>query len=127
VTENSNQRARFTMQLLSDWEIPLKNQIEILALPEKTPTRHLSKFAQDTPLPDDKDVQTRVEHLVGIADALRTTFPHNAHMGKHWMRTPHRRLNKKSPIAVLIEGGLVGLINVRATLDCSFDWYYNGS
>jgi len=127
MTPNAIQRSQLTMQLLNEWEIPLKSQIDILGLPEKTSTRYLSKFSQDTPLPDDKDIQVRIEHLVGIADALRTTFPHNANMGKHWMKTPHRRLNKKSPISVLMDEGLTGLINVRATLDCSFDWFYNGS
>jgi len=33
----------------------------------------------------------RIEHLVGIADALRTSYPRNAYMSSIWMnRINHR-------------------------------------
>ena len=114
------------MTLLNDWHIALKDQILVLGLPEKTPTRYLKKFGKDISLPDENHINQRVEHLAGIAEALRTTYPHSAEMGTHWMRAPNRHLNKNSPVAVLIEGGLDGIIKVRSVLDCSFDWHYNG-
>jgi hypothetical protein len=119
-------RSLLVMTLLNDWHIPLKEQILVLGLPEKTPTRYLKKFGKEIPLPDELHINECIEHIVGIADALRTTYPHNAEMGSHWMRASNRHLNKKSPVAVLIEDGLDGIINVRSVIDCSFDWYHNG-
>jgi uncharacterized protein (DUF2384 family) len=63
-----------------------------------------------------------VEHIAGISDALATTFPRNAHMAPHWMKKPHKQLFNKSPVRVLVDEGLSGLIRVRMLLDCAFAW-----
>jgi len=60
--------------------------------------------------------------LFGIADALRTSYPHNELMGAMWLRTAHRRFDQQSPISVMLNQGLTGLIAVRSHLDCAFDW-----
>ena len=70
--------ARIVTNMLDEWGIKASDQVNILALPEGTPTRMLRRYQDDTPLPDDPDVLKQVEHLMGIADALRTTFPRNA-------------------------------------------------
>ena len=64
----------------------------------------------------------RLEHIVGIADALRTTFPRNYRMASQWMLSPHKRFDGMSPTAVIVSKGLRGLMMVRAQLDCSFAW-----
>ena len=120
--EDRAELARMVVNLLDDWGVKAADQVNILALPEGTPTRMLRRYQDNTPLPDDPDVLKRVEHLMGIADALRTTFPRNASIGLLWIKQPCRRLRRR-PIELIVEEGLSGLIKVRTHLDCSFAWH----
>ena len=43
-------------------------------------------------------------------------------MAKKWLQTPHRRFNKRTPIEIMLDEGLGGLIAVRADLDCAYAW-----
>jgi len=86
-----------------------------------------SLMSDNTPLPEDPAVAERVEHLVGIADALRTTFPRNANMGLIWLHRRNARFNDRTPLATMLEDGLLGVIAVRAHLDCAWDWDQSGS
>lgn len=113
---------RLVVNLLEDWGISASDAVTLLALPEGTPGRKLYRYQEDTPLPDDPEVLKRVEHIVGIADALRTTFPRNASVGVIWLKQPCKRLRRRRPLEIMIEDGLSGLITVRTHLDCSFAW-----
>ncbi len=119
--------ARSTINLLDQWGIGSGDQIKILALPPETRIRALRRYQDNTPLPDDEDVMERVEFLLAIAEALRTTFPTNQHMGAQWMNSPHRRFRRRTPVATIIEDGMPGLISVRAELDCTYSWDLTGS
>jgi len=113
---------RLVVNMLDDWGVKASDQVNILALPKGTPTRMLRRYHEDTPLPDDPEVMQRVEHLIGIADALRTTFPRNSKIGLMWLKQPCKRLRRRRPMDILVEDGLSGLITVRTHLDCSFAW-----
>ncbi len=113
---------RMVTNMLDEWGIKASDQVNILALPDGTPTRMLRRYQDDTPLPNDPDVLKRVEHLMGIADALRTTFPRNARIGLLWLKQPCKRLRRRRPLDIMVEDGLSGLITVRTHLDCSFAW-----
>ena len=120
--EDRTQLGRKVVNLLDNWDIRATDQISILGLPEDTRTRVLRRFQDDTPLPDDPVVMKHVEHLLGIAEALRTTFPRNASIGLIWLKQPCKRLRSRRPMDILVEDGLSGLITVRTHLDCSFAW-----
>jgi hypothetical protein len=113
---------RLVINTLDEWGISPSDQIVMLALPGKVSGRHLRRYQDDTPLPDDPDVLKRVEHLLGIADALRTTFPRNNRIAVIWLQQPCRRLRRRRPVDIMLEDGLSGLITVRTHLDCSFAW-----
>ena len=110
------------MRILDDWGISSKGIINVLGLPEDTRTRHVEKYRMEKPLPTDDIVMERIGHLAGIADALRTMYPHNPQQGVVWMNQPHRRFSGRSPVATMSEEGLRGLIKVRSEVDCTFDW-----
>lgn len=114
--------ARGIMRLLERWGAGPEDQLTILGLPEETRTRHLRRFRDDTPFPDAPEVWERVEHLVEIADALRTTYPRDPAQGAPWMNKPHRRFSQRTPLATMIEDGLRGITAVRAELDCTYAW-----
>jgi hypothetical protein len=120
--EDRSQLARMVVNLLDDWGIKASDQVNLLALPDGTPGRKMRRYHEDTPLPDDPEVLKRVEHLMGIADALRTTFPRNASIGLLWLKQPCRRLRRRRPLEIMIEDGLSGLITVRTHLDCACAW-----
>lgn len=115
------------IQLLDHWGASASDQITILALPENTRTRVIRKYREGAPLPREERIRERIDHLLGIADALRTTYPRNSQMGGIWMNKPHRLFQQRTPLNTMIEDGLNGIITVRAHLDCAFDWHENGS
>lgn len=118
---------RAVIGLLQTWGVEMAEAVAILALPEDTNARNMRRYEQDTPFPDDPDVLERIEHLIGIADALRTTFPRNPQMGPLWMHRRNKHFRRRTPIALMVEDGLAGVIAVRTHLDCSFAWAASGS
>jgi hypothetical protein len=129
-SEVKPQRVELTnhiMQLLDSWGANGDQKIVLLGLPQDMRTRKLERFRQDEAFPDTEQINQHLEHILGIADALRTSFPRNLEMCARWMKQPHKRFNNETPISVMIDKGLQGLIQVRSQLDCSFAWHTSGS
>lgn len=127
---SQEQRASLTravLELLENWGVSMSEAAVILALPDTTNARNMRRYQMDTPFPDDPEVLERVEHLIGIADALRTTFPRNPQMGPLWMHRRNKHFRRRTPVAMMVEDGLAGVIAVRTHLDCSFAWASSGS
>jgi hypothetical protein len=120
--QNQIDLTRQIMRVLDEWQLKGKDIINLLALPSKVRLRNLDRYRDGEAFPESKETLERIEHIVGIADALRTSFPRNAHMGIIWMQTPHRRFQNQPPLAILSEQGLKGLRMVRSELDCAFSW-----
>ena len=118
--------ARNIMRLLDEWGLDNKQIIQLLDLPNSIRSRHLDKFRKGDAFPASKNTSVRVEHIAGIADALRTTFPRNSHMGYRWLRTPHRRFRNQTPIETMLKSE-TGLLRVRSELDCAYAWDKSGS
>lgn len=127
---NLEDRVVFTraiIHLLDSWGVNAANQVALLALPAGTRPGAIRQYRQSTPFPEDAGVMERIEHLIGIADALRTSYPHNAHMGSIWMNKVNHRFDNRTPLAAMLEDGLSGVIAVRSHLDCAYDWHISGS
>jgi len=114
--------AGMIIQLLDNWEIDSAKQIVFLSLPEKTPLRAIRKYRSNTPFPENEILNEKITHIIGIADALRTTYPRNSQMGAQWMNKPHRRFGGRTPVSIMLEQGIKGFIAVRSQLDCAFAW-----
>ena len=115
------------MYSLVEWGLSASEQVTVLDLPEGTRTRKLRAFHENTPFPESPEVEYRVVRLLGIIDALRTSYPKNEQMGKRWMKTPHRRFQNKTPIEKMLEEGANGVTAVLAELDCTYAWDLSGS
>ena len=113
------------MDILDGWGMSSAEIISLLALPDKTPTRALRRYRDDTPFPITPELNERIEHIIGITDALRTSYPHNPQMGKMWIRQRSKKLQNKIPLQIIVEKGLEGVVEVRKHLDCSYDWHKN--
>ena len=118
---------RAIVGLLDSWGIAAADQIALLALPSGTRPGAVRQYRQSTPFPESEQVMERIEHLIGIADALRTSYPRNAHMGNIWMNKANHRFDNRSPLVAMLEDGLGGIIAVRTHLDCAYDWHISGS
>jgi hypothetical protein len=116
---------RHVMHILDSWRIPGEAQVRLLALPADTKPRHLDRYRKDTVFPDAPELWLRVEHLLGIAEALYTTFPHDTRMGAVWMQRKVRRFRERTPLSLMLEDGMNGIISVRTHLDCTYDWGIN--
>ena len=113
------------METLDSWGMSSAEIISLIALPEKTPTRALRRYRENTAFPLSPELEERINHIIGITDALRTSYPHNPHMGKMWMRQRSKKLNNQIPLQIITENGLHGIVEIRKHLDCSYDWHKN--
>jgi hypothetical protein len=125
-TEERLELTRGVLAMLDEWEINDRDQLALLGLGE-APVRELRQLREHRALPDEPEVMQRIEHLINIADALRTTYPFSRRMGKLWMHKPNRKFRQRTPVATMVEDGIVGLISVRSYLDCTFSWDQSGS
>jgi len=119
-------QTKAVMSLFDSWNLGTEEVKSVLGLPEDLRARGLQKFRTHQAFPDDPDIQRRIDYLLRIAGAMRTTYPTNPGMGARWLRQPHRRFGQ-TPLLVLLEGGEAGLIAVLAELDCTFCWDLSGS
>lgn len=115
------------MELLDDWKLMAKDKITLLGLPDDVRVRHLEQYRKDKAFPETEQINAHLVHLVGIADALRTTYPRNLEMGNIWLKQTHKRLNNRAPMDIMLGEGLKGMRKVRAILDCSYEWSLTGS
>ena len=119
--EDKAKLAGIVIGILDTWEVGTAQQISLLSLPDKTPLRAIRKYRKaETPFPENDILLEKIEHLIGIIDALRTTFPRNDHIRAQWMNKPHKRFSGRSPLQIMMNDGVKGFITVRAQLDCAF-------
>ena len=111
------------MEIVDDWGMTAAQIISLIALPDKTPTRALRRYRENTAFPVSPALVERLKHIIGITDALRTSYPHNPHMGKMWMRQRSKKLNNQIPLQIIIDNGLRGIVEIRKHLDCTYDWH----
>jgi len=120
-------RTQKVMQAVDEWGLTGEQILALLDFPGTERSRHLQKYRKDTPFPDDEKINCRVTFLLGIIDALRTTYPRNMQMGARWMAAPHVRLQNRCPLQAIVEDGENGLVAVLSELDCAYAWELSGS
>ena len=120
-------RTQKVMESLDDWGLTGEQILAVLDFPDTERSRHLARYRKDTPFPENENVACRVKFLLGIIDALRTTYPRNLQMGARWMAEPHVRLKNRCPLQAMLEDGEVGVVAVLSELDCAYAWELSGS
>ncbi len=120
-------RTQKIMSAVDEWGLTGEQILALLDFPGTERSRHLQKYRKDTPFPDDDQINCRVIFLLGIIDALRTTYPRNMRMGARWMAAPHIRLKNRCPLQAMLEDGETGVVAVLSELDCAYAWELSGS
>ncbi len=110
------------MQVLDGWNLSTEEAVNVLGLSDQTRKRQLDKYRNLKAFPKDELIIKRLSHIVGISDALRTTFPRNTNMAEKWLKTQHRRFGNETPLAIILNEGVEGLCKVRSELDVTFAW-----
>ncbi len=118
---------RHIMALFGDWGLGASDILALLALPATVKARHVSRFVDQEPFPDDDTVNRRLSYLTRIEQALGTYFPRNPEMRSLWIKRGNRRFGRRTPLTVMVEDGEGGLVAVLAHLDCTFAWDETGS
>lgn len=119
---------QLVMGLLDSWQLDTSEIQSLLAIPENIRSRMFYKFREGIePFPEDPQILRRAGYLLRIADALRTTYPCNPRMAGRWIRQPHRRFGRRTPLSIILNDGESGMIAVLSELDCTFSWDLTGS
>jgi len=119
--------SKVIVQLLDRWRVEGSDQVSLLGLPADTAPRFLRRYHENTPLPNAPEINERIDHLLGIADALRTSNPCSRTADVIWLHSINHRFDNRAPIDAMIQDGLGGLLAVRTHLDCAYDWHLSGS
>jgi hypothetical protein len=82
--------SRLIVELLDRWRVEGDDQVAMLGLPADTAPRALRRYRENTPLPNSPEVNERIDHLLGIADALRTSNPCSATADVIWLHSVNR-------------------------------------
>ena len=114
------------MQVLDGWNLSTEETVNVLGLSDQTRKRQLDKYRNLKAFPKDELIIKRLSHIVGISDALRTTFPRNLNMAEKWLKTQHRRFENETPLTVILNEGVEGLCKVRSELYVTFAWNSTG-
>ena len=111
------------MHALDDWKFDGEHILSVMALPDDVKVRHLSQYRKSRAFPETPEVTERMRHVLGIIDALATSYPTNPGMSLFWMTRNSKKFQNRAPAQVIVEDGLEGLITIRKHLDCSYDWF----
>jgi hypothetical protein len=111
------------MHTLDDWKLSGDQILTVMALPDNVKIRHLSQFRNSIAFPETPEVTERLRHLLGIIDALSTSYPTNPRMSLFWMTRSSKKFQNRTPLQVILDENLDGLITIRKHLDCSYDWF----
>lgn len=125
-SDEMNVLTRAVVNHMDEWKISADDMLSILGMEDKAKSRHLTSYRKGAKsLPQEAEVMQRIDHIVGISDALRTTFPFSSQMRVMWLQKPHRRFQKRTPLSVMLSEGVNGLQKVRIEVDCAYGYAIN--
>lgn len=112
------------MRILDEWGINSDAQISILGCQEQIRPRDMRKYRDGMKaLPESEDINARVDHILGIAHALHTSYPSRPEAGASWMGQRNGKLRGRTPIQCILQDGRRGMVKVRTTVDCAWAWH----
>jgi hypothetical protein len=120
--EDLGHLSKVVIAIFHRWSINGELQLRLLGFAPGTAVTELQRLREGEPFPAGGERLERAQHLLAIDDGLRTAYPRNSNMAAHWLRQPHRRIDSRAPLAVMLEEGLSGLRTVRGLLDCTQNW-----
>ncbi|SMN01800.1 hypothetical protein SPONN_98 [uncultured Candidatus Thioglobus sp.] len=119
--EEYNQLTLRLTQVLEMWKLDDQEQIGLLDLSKVKP-RHLYLYRRgDKSFEFDDNLINRAKMILGIYEALSTTYPTNREYASIWMKRPVKKFNRKTPLELMLSGN-TGMKRVWHSLDCTQAW-----
>jgi len=120
--EQKNQLTFDLCQVLENWQLADEDQLSLLGLSGKIKPRHLYQFRRgDKAFDFDSNLNSKVEMILGIYEALGTTYPTNKDYPAIWLKRSVRKFKNKAPLELMLSGD-VGMKRVWHFLDCTQGW-----
>ena len=98
------------------WKLDTEAQLLLLGLSTSNRSA-LGRYRKGEPLAASRDLMDRVGHLLAIHKNLRLLFPQDRDLAYAWMTSCNRAFVGQTPVDIIRERGLAGLLAVRAYLD----------
>lgn len=108
--------AKGIMRALDEWGLHNADKQTLLGLGDNSRST-LKRYAEGHPLANTRDLLDRAGHILGIYKGLALLYPENPEIRGQWMRSANHRFHGHSPVEVVREYGLPGLLMVRAQID----------
>lgn len=114
--ENRADLAAALLRLFDHWQLTTDQQLTLLGY-SRGSRATLKRLREGGPLPASRDALDRAGHLLGIHKSLRLIYPENPGARHGWITSRNRDFGDRSPLSVIEDHGLPGLLMVRTYLD----------
>ena len=108
---------RKALNVLAGWGVEPIDQCRLLGLPEKDAGRRFRRHRLGAPLPHDPETWQRVALLLSLDNAVNQLFPHSSLSADLWVTTPRAKFGNRTPLDLMLSGGIEGIRRVERTLD----------
>ena len=108
---------RKIMGVLARWDIEPMDQCRLLGLPSSEAGYRFRRLRQGDVLGDESETWERVALLLRIENAVNQVFPHSSVSADLWVTTPRAKFANRTPLELMLEGGIEGIRRVARSLD----------
>lgn len=120
--EQKNQLTFRLMQVMENWKLEDQDQVALLGLSDSLKPRHLYLYRRgDKSFDFNQTTMNRSEMIMGIHEALGTTYPTNREYASIWLKRSVKKFKQKAPLELMLSGE-TGMKRVWHFLDCTQGW-----
>lgn len=121
-TELSESLTIKIMLVMENWGLADSEKLALLRLEEKIKPRHLYMYQRGSKSFELNDELVTISKMIlGIDDALRTSYPANQNYGQIWIKRAQKKFKGKTPLELMLRN-TVGMKKVWHFLDCTQSW-----
>ncbi|MDZ7754608.1 MAG: MbcA/ParS/Xre antitoxin family protein [Gammaproteobacteria bacterium] len=85
-------------------------------------SRRRARKAGDSCVLTETQRMERIQHIIAIDRTVSQTFPQSPLLADLWITTPNPMLGDMTPLQVILEHGIEGMISIRRMLDGNGCW-----
>jgi hypothetical protein len=111
------QQTQLIMKLFELWKLTTKQQAILIGTSPNTETGIYNYKNNKNYLPINRDTQDRIRLLLTIHQHLRKAYPFNKELAYQWMTTRNMDFAHLSPVDVIAEEGIMGLVRIKRYLE----------
>jgi hypothetical protein len=110
------------MLIMENWGLSDGEKLALLRLEDKIKPRHLYQYQRGSKSFDlDSQLVEFSQMLLGIDDALKTSYPANQNYGQIWLKRVQKKFKGKTPLELMLRDK-AGMKKVWHFLDCTQSW-----